>query len=45
MNILGVSLLALMFFVVITPLGLLLRASGKDLLRQRRPTQHTGWTL
>lgn len=36
-------LLALMFFFVVTPLGLILRLMGKDLLQQRRPKQSTGW--
>lgn len=36
--------LALMFFLVITPLGILLRLTGKDLLQQRRPNQKAGWT-
>lgn len=34
-------LLALMFFVVITPLGIILKLMGKDLLQQRR--QKTQW--
>jgi len=33
--------LALMFFLVITPLGILLRLMGKDLLQQRQ--QKAGW--
>lgn len=37
-------LLALMFFLVITPLGTLMRLMGKDLLQQRRPKQKMGWT-
>ena len=36
-------LLALMFFFVVTPLGLILRLMGKDLLQQRRPKESTGW--
>ena len=37
-------LLALMFLVVITPLGLILKLMGKDLLQQqRRPKERTGW--
>ena len=31
--------LALLFLLVVTPLGLLLRALGKDLLRLKRPKQ------
>ena len=37
-------LLALMFFVVITPLGIILRLMGKDLLRQQRQKNKTQWT-
>jgi Saxitoxin biosynthesis operon protein SxtJ len=37
-------ILALMFFFVITPLGIILRLMGKDPLRQRRPKRKTGWT-
>ena len=37
-------ILTLMFFLVITPLGILLRVMGKDLLQQRRPKQKVGWT-
>ena len=36
-------ILGLMFFVVITPLGILLRWMGKDLL-QERPPKGSGWT-
>ena len=36
-------LLALLFFIVITPLGLILRLMGKDLLQLRRPRERTGW--
>jgi hypothetical protein len=35
--------LALMFFLLITPLGIILRLMGKDLLQQRRPKQKAGW--
>ena len=35
-------ILALMFFLVITPLGILLRLMGKDLLQQQRQ-KHRGW--
>ncbi len=37
------AVLALVFFVVITPVGVLLRAMGKDPLRRRRPKQNAGW--
>lgn len=37
-------ILALMFFLVITPLGIILRLMGKDLLQQRRPKQKAMWT-
>lgn len=37
-------LLALMFFLVITPLGMILRLMGKDLLRQQRQKNKTQWT-
>ena len=36
-------ILALMFFFLITPLGIILRLKGKDPLRQRRP-KRPGWT-
>lgn len=42
--VMGRVMLALLFVLVVTPLGLLLRALGKDLLRQRRPrTGETCW--
>ena len=37
-------ILALMFFLVITPLGILLRLMGKDVLQQRRQKNTTQWT-
>ena len=37
-------ILALMFFLVITPLGIILRLIGKDLLQQRRRQTTTQWT-
>ena len=37
-------LLALMFFVVITPLGIILKLMGKDVLQQRRQKRKTQWT-
>ena len=36
-------ILTLMFFLIITPLGLALRLTGKDPLQQRRLKQKTGW--
>ncbi|HXG47002.1 MAG TPA: hypothetical protein VNO52_05210 [Methylomirabilota bacterium] len=36
-KLMGTVLLALVFLLVVTPLGLLLRALGKDLLQLRRP--------
>jgi hypothetical protein len=36
-------ILALMFFFVITPLGIILRLMGKDLLQQRRQKDKTCW--
>src|SRR4051794_10109133 len=35
--------LALIFFLVFTPLGMFMRLVGKDLLQQRRPKQRAGW--
>ncbi len=37
-------ILALMFFLIITPLGILLRLMGKDVLQQRRQKNSTQWT-
>ena len=37
-------MLALMFFLVITPLGFMLKLMGKDLLQQRREKRETQWT-
>jgi len=37
-------MLTLMFFLVITPLGMILKLMGKDLLQQRRPRRTTQWT-
>ena len=37
-------ILVLMFFFVITPLGITLRLIGKDPLQQRRQKHKTGWT-
>lgn len=36
-------ILTLMFFLIITPLGIILRLIGKDPLQQRRPEHKTGW--
>ena len=36
-------ILALMFFLVITPVGVLLRLMGKDFLQRRRPKHKAGW--
>jgi hypothetical protein len=38
-------ILTLMFFLVITPLGIILRLMRKDVLQQRRRRQKTHWTL
>ena len=35
--------LTLIFFLVFTPLGLVMRFMGKDFLQQRRPKQQAGW--
>ena len=41
----GRAVLALIFFIVVTPLGLVLRMLGKDPLRLRRPAGSEGyWT-
>ena len=37
-------ILALMFFLIITPLGIILKLMGKDLLQQRRQKDTTQWT-
>lgn len=37
-------ILTMMFFLVITPVGLILRLMGKDPLQQRRPKHKRGWT-
>lgn len=37
-------LLTLMFFLVITPLGIILKLMGKDLLQQRRQKDTSQWT-
>lgn len=38
-------ILTLMFFLVITPLGIILRLMRKDVLQQRRQRQKSHWTL
>ena len=41
----GCALLAILFFLILTPLGLLLRLLGKDLLRLKRPqSTETYWS-
>jgi hypothetical protein len=37
-------MLTLMFFLVITPLGIIMKLMGKDVLQQRRPARTTQWT-
>ena len=37
-------MLTVMFFLVITPLGIIMRLMGKDVLQQRRPGRTTQWT-
>ena len=37
-------ILVLMFFFIITPVGITLRLIGKDPLQQRRQKHKTGWT-
>jgi hypothetical protein len=37
-------MLTLMFFLVITPLGIVMKLMGKDVLQQRRPERTTQWT-
>src|SRR5687768_10790809 len=37
-------ILALMFFLLITPVGIILKLFGKDLLQQRRQKATTQWT-
>ena len=37
-------MLTLMFFLVVTPLGILMKLMGKDVLQQRRPDRTTHWT-
>jgi len=44
-KIVGPIVLSLVFFAVVTPLGLLMRAFGKDPLRLRRHTQPTYWIV
>ena len=36
-------MLTLMFFLVITPLGIIMKLMGKDVLQQRRPNRTTQW--
>jgi len=37
-------MLTVMFFLVITPLGIFMKLMGKDVLQQRRPDRTTQWT-
>jgi len=37
-------MLTVMFFLVITPLGIVMKLMGKDVLQQRRPDRTTQWT-
>lgn len=37
-------MLTLMFFLVVTPLGIVMKLMGKDVLQQRRPDRTTQWT-
>ncbi len=37
-------MLTLMFFLVITPLGIVMKLMGKDVLQQRRQNRTTQWT-
>jgi len=37
-------MLTVMFFLVITPLGIIMKLMGKDVLQQRRPGRTTQWT-
>ncbi len=37
-------MLTLMFFLVITPLGIIMKLMGKDVLQQRRQNRTTQWT-
>ena len=42
-QVIGKILLTLMFFLVVTPMGLLLRLSGKDLLQIRNTSNEDEW--
>lgn len=42
-QVVGKVLLTVFFFLVVTPLGLLLRLMGKDLLNLKRSSAKTGW--
>ena len=43
-HVVGLALLGLIYFVVLTPLALLLRTTGRDPLRLRKPTEASLWT-
>lgn len=40
----GTATLALVYFVVITPIGMACRLAGRDLLRSKRPSAGSLWT-
>ncbi|MDB6036872.1 MAG: hypothetical protein JWM99_713 [Verrucomicrobiales bacterium] len=42
-GVMGILLLSLFFLLIVTPLGLLLRLSGKDLLNLKRTNATTYW--
>ena len=42
-HVVGVALLAVIFFMVLTPLALVLRLTGRDPLRLRRPLSDSLW--
>jgi hypothetical protein len=42
-QVIGKVMLTLFFFIVVTPMGLLLRLLGKDLLQMRRNDDKTWW--
>lgn len=42
-QVMGRVVLAAFFFVIVTPMGLLLRLAGKDLLELRKPRGDTCW--
>jgi len=42
-TVIGTVTLALVYFLVITPIGVASRLAGRDLLQQRRPMSHSLW--